>query len=53
MIITYNCALNLYTNLNKIDDAIFLFDEIESYFGADHISYNTIIKALCNLKKIS
>ena len=52
MRITYNCALNLYTSINKIDDAMFLFDEIETHFKADHISYNTIIKALCNNKKI-
>ena len=52
MRITYNCALNLYASLNRIDDTIFLFDEIESNFKADHISYNTIIKALCNNKKI-
>lgn len=52
MRITYNCALNLYANVNRIDDAIHLFDEIESNFKADHISYNTIVKALCNNKKI-
>ena len=52
MRITYNCALNLYASLNRIDDTICLFEEIDSNFQADHISYNTIIKALSNNKKI-
>lgn len=52
MRITYNCALNLYANLNRIEDAVILFEEIETNFKADHISYNTLIKALCNNQKI-
>lgn len=48
MIITYNCALDIYANKLEISSAIKLFDEIEKYFEADLISYSTIIKALCN-----
>lgn len=46
MIITYNCALDIYAHNKDMDSAIALFEEIEKNFGADLISYSTIIKAL-------
>lgn len=51
IIITYNCALDIYANIPDIDGAIKLFEEIEHSFGADLISYSTIIKALCHSNK--
>lgn len=51
IIITYNCALDIYANMPDIDGALALFDEIEKSFEADLISYSTIIKALCNCDK--
>ena len=52
MIITFNCALDIYSNKLDTDAAIKLFEEIDSGFGADLISFSTIIKATCkaNLK---
>ena len=51
MIITYNCALDIYANIQDIEGAIGLFEEIEKYYEADLISYSTLIKALCNTGK--
>jgi pentatricopeptide repeat protein len=51
MIISYNCALDIYANILDLEGAISLFEEIESNFKADLISYSTIIKALCNGNK--
>lgn len=48
MIITFNCALDIYSKTLDIKSAIKLFEEIDSYFGADLISFSTIIKATCN-----
>lgn len=47
MIITFNCALDLKVKMKNIADAIILFKEIDERFGADLISYSTIIKGLC------
>lgn len=46
MIITYNVALDLYHNAKAYDQAMSLFEEIDKNFGADLISYSTIIKGL-------
>lgn len=51
MIITYNCALDIYAIEQKVDLALELFDEINKVFKADLISYSTIIKALCHTGK--
>eukprot|EP00178_Gracilaria_changii_P020624 TRINITY_DN60136_c0_g1_i1.p1 TRINITY_DN60136_c0_g1~~TRINITY_DN60136_c0_g1_i1.p1 ORF type:complete len:101 (-),score=13.43 TRINITY_DN60136_c0_g1_i1:764-1066(-) len=48
MIITYNCALDIYANMLDIEGAQKLFEEIQNNFDADLISYSTMIKALCN-----
>lgn len=47
MIITYNCALDVYVRNQQIEAAIDLFNLIEKNFKADLISYSTIIKGLC------
>ena len=47
MIITFNCALDVYIKNNQIDKAVSLFREIEGNFGADLISYSTLIKGYC------
>lgn len=47
MIITFNCALDIYSNNLDTQSAIKLFEEIDQFFGADLISYSTIIKATC------
>lgn len=47
MIITYNCALDVLVHQEKIDQAVELFETIESKFKADLISYSTIVKGLC------
>ena len=47
MLITYNCALDVYVRKNDINGALSLFDTIDKTFGADLISYSTIIKGLC------
>lgn len=47
MIITYNCALDVYANLEDVEGATKLFEEIEKYYEADLISYSTLIKTLC------
>jgi pentatricopeptide repeat domain-containing protein 1 len=44
MLITYNCGLDAYVRVNKINEAIQLFNEIETRFGADLVSYSTILK---------
>ena len=51
MIITYNCALDIYATKQKVDLALELFDDINRTFKADLISYSTIIKALCHSEK--
>lgn len=51
MLITYNCALDAYVRMNNMDKAYDLFNEIESVFKADVISYSTIIKGLCQSEK--
>jgi len=51
MIITYNCALDLYVRKGDIANASILFKEIEKLYGADLISYSTIIKGLCQAEK--
>lgn len=53
IIITYNCALDIYANIPDIEGALNLFEEIEKNFEADLISYSTIIKALCNCNQKS
>lgn len=47
MIITFNCALDVYVRMQDISSALELFKEINNTFGADLISYSTIIKGLC------
>lgn len=47
MIITYNCGLDALARQSRLDDAEKLFAEIEKTYGADLISYSTMIKALC------
>jgi len=47
MIITFNCALDVMVKMQDIRSALSLFREIDSVFGADLISYSTIIKGLC------
>lgn len=47
MIITYNCALDVYANDGDVDGAIALFEEIQNVYEADLISYSTLIKTLC------
>jgi len=47
MIITYNCGLDVLVRKEAIADALKLFEEIDSLFGADLISYSTVIKGLC------
>lgn len=51
MIITYNCALDIYARMLDINNAVKLFDEIDNYYKADLISYSTIIKTLCHGKQ--
>jgi pentatricopeptide repeat protein len=51
MIITYNCVLDLYVKKNDVKGANELFKEIERVYGADIISYSTIIKGLCYAEK--
>lgn len=53
MIITYNCALDLYVRKGDIGSASILFKEVERLYGADLISYSTIIKGLCQAEKKS
>lgn len=47
MQITFNCALEGLVQSKKINEALQLFHEIEQLFGADLITYSTIIKGLC------
>ena len=44
MLITYNCGLDAYVRLGQLNNAVSLFEEIESKFGADLVSYSTIMK---------
>ncbi len=55
MIITYNCALDIYAQNNRTQAALQLFQEIDRNYGADLISFSTLIKALCagNMKKLA
>lgn len=53
MIITYNCALDIYANIKDIDGSIKLFEEIEKNFEVDLISYSTLVKVLCSCNKKS
>jgi len=48
MLITYNCALDCYVRRDDLASAVALFKEIEQAFGADLVSYSTIIKGFCN-----
>ena len=47
MLITYNCALDILVRKNDMSGALELFDKIDEVYGADLISYSTIIKGLC------
>lgn len=47
MIITYNCAVDIYVRRGELVEATKLFEEIETLYKADLISYSTIIKGLC------
>lgn len=51
MLITFNCALDMYVWKGDIAGANLLFNEIDSIFGADIISYSTLIKGLCQADK--
>lgn len=53
MIITYNCALDVLVNLERIDEAIDLFETIDKLYSADLVSYSTIIKGLCKVNRKS
>ena len=53
MIITYNCALDVLVNLQRIDEAIDLFETIDKLYSADLVSYSTIIKGLCKVDRKS
>lgn len=46
MIITFNCALDLYVRKNDIDGSLRLFEELSTHFTPDIISYSTLIKGL-------
>lgn len=50
MIITYNCALDVYGRLRKTKKLVDLFEEIDSLYKADVISYSTVIKHLCKME---
>ncbi len=47
IIITYNCQLDILVRKGDMNEAEKLFKEIERVFGADLISYSTLIKGLC------
>lgn len=47
MVITFNCALDVYVRKGLIRESIDLFEEIDTIFKADLISYSTLIKGLC------
>jgi pentatricopeptide repeat protein len=47
IIITYNCALDLLIMDNRVEEALVLFQEIETLFKADLISYSTMVKGFC------
>lgn len=51
MLITYNCGLDAYVRLNKVSEAVALFNEIETRFGADLVSYSTILKVFIQAEK--
>jgi pentatricopeptide repeat protein len=51
MIITYNCALDVLVNLERIDEAIDMFETIDKLYSADLVSYSTIIKGLCKVDR--
>ena len=51
MIITYNCALDIYATIKDIENGMILFEEICQKFEADLISFSTIIKLLINVNK--
>ena len=46
MIITYNCALDLYVKKGDMDGCLKLFEELCGQFTPDIISYSTLIKGL-------
>lgn len=48
MIITYNCALDSLVRREQINEAVSLFAEIDQKFGADLISFSTLVKGLCS-----
>lgn len=51
MIITYNCALDIYVRKGDVDNCMKLFEELNSHFVPDIISYSTIIKGLCTANR--
>ncbi len=46
MIITFNCALDVYARKGDVKNTIELFTSIDKIFQADLISYSTLIKGL-------
>jgi pentatricopeptide repeat domain-containing protein 1 len=51
MLITYNCGLDACVRMNNLDQSINLFKEIETKFGADLVSYSTILKVFIQNNK--
>ena len=51
MIITFNCALDVYVRQGDLEKALQMFHLIDKTFKADLISYSTIIKGLCQSNK--
>ena len=51
MLITFNCALDGWVRKGDLNAAIKLFREIEESFGADLVSYSTIIKGFCGASR--
>lgn len=47
MLITYNCALDCLVRKKDLVAAIALFEEIDTEFKADAISFSTLVKGLC------
>lgn len=47
ILITFNCALDCLVRKGDVEASLRLFREIDSSFGADLISYSTIIKGIC------
>lgn len=51
VIITFNCLLDIHSIRRDHRAAIALFNEIDTIFGADLITYSTLIKTLCKCRK--